>query len=203
MLGIAFLLAACGGDDDAAEAPADDTSAGSEAAADGDEATDDEGAGDEAAAEDSPYLAVGSEAPDFTARDQSGTTRHLSALRGGVVVLYFYPRDETPGCTAEACAFRDVWERYEDADVTVLGVSVDDVASHLAFAQHHSLPFSLIADVDASIATAYQVATRQGDTVYAQRVTYVIDAEGRIAHVFGQVDPGVHADEVLEVIGGL
>ncbi len=145
----------------------------------------------------SGLLAAGTAAPEFSAQDQTGATRTLSAERGHVVVLSFYPRDATPGCTAEACAFRDAWARYQEAGVTIFGVSTDDVDSHRAFAEEHGLPFPLLADTDAHIADAYGVSHEGG---YAQRVTFIIDSSGTIARVFADVDPGVHADEVLSAI---
>jgi peroxiredoxin Q/BCP len=116
------------------------------------------------------------------------------------VVLYFYPRDATPGCTREACAFRDAWSRFEAANAVVVGVSTDDSESHAEFASEHELPFPLLADTDERIADAYGVAVRLG---FAQRMTFLIDPQGRVRHVFESVDPGVHADEVLEVIAQL
>lgn len=147
-------------------------------------------------------LAVGSVAPDFIAPDETGADRSLAGFRGNTVVLYFYPRDATPGCTVEACAFRDAWDRYASQGITVLGVSVDDVASHRAFQQEHELPFPLLADTDHAITDAYGARATSGDTIYSRRVTYVIGPDGVITHVFGDVDPGVHADEVLGAIGG-
>jgi peroxiredoxin Q/BCP len=139
-------------------------------------------------------------APEFRARDQEGRERMLSEFRGKVVVLYFYPRDATPGCTAEACAFRDAWQRFETAGAQVLGVSTDDVASHAAFAREHSLPFPLLADTDGAIARSYGVGTTLG---MAARVTFVINGNGVVAKVFPDVDPAVHVTEVLSAIGEL
>ncbi|MGE0787478.1 MAG: peroxiredoxin [Sandaracinaceae bacterium] len=139
-------------------------------------------------------LTAGTAAPDFHAPDQSGATRSLADANGGPLVLYFYPRDATPGCTVEACAFRDAWTRYEEAHVAVFGVSMDGVDSHRAFAEEHELPFPLIADESGAIARSYGVDTTGG---YARRVTFLIGPDGTIAHVFDEVDPGVHADEVL------
>ena len=197
IVGLALALAACGGGEPAEDEGVAEESAGQET---------EESAADapaEEAAVDPQLLAEGTPAPDFTAPDQSGTERTLSAERGHVVVLYFYPRDATPGCTAEACAFRDAWSRYEEAGVTVFGVSVDDVESHRAFAEEHELPFALLADTDVAITDAYGARAAQGDVVYSRRVTYVIDAEGNVARVFDDVDPGVHADEVLAAIEAL
>jgi len=188
-LGFIFVMVACRGNDGAATHadPEPDTSNGSEGVS-----------GD--APRTASLLAVGAAAPDFSAPDQTGTARTLSAERGHVVVLYFYPRDATPGCTAEACAFRDSWARYEEAGVTIFGVSVDDVDSHRAFVEEHELPFPLLADTDASITDAYGVRAPDSDVVYSRRVTYVVGADGTIARVFDAVDPGVHADEVLAAI---
>jgi peroxiredoxin Q/BCP len=133
-------------------------------------------------------------------RDQSGATRTLAAERGHPVVLYFYPRDATPGCTREACAFRDAWSRYQAAGAQVFGVSSDDVDSHRAFAAEHQLPFPLLADTEAHIADAYGVPHMGG---FMQRVTFLIGADGKVARVFPSVDPGVHADEVLAAIAAL
>jgi peroxiredoxin Q/BCP len=142
----------------------------------------------------SQLLTVGSAAPAFSAPDQTGTVRSLAELGGRPAVLFFYPKDGTPGCTAEACAFRNAWQRYEKAGVAVVGISTDDVAAHAAFAQQHQLPFPLLADTDAAIARAYGV-----DVTFrmAKRVSFLVGADGKIVRVFPDVDPGVHAEEVL------
>jgi len=185
---LALLLVACGGDSaDEEAAPADEPTSGAEAEP----------------AQPTMPLAEGTEAPGFTLQDQTGAERSLASERGHYVVLYFYPRDATPGCTTEACGFRDAWERYEERGITLFGVSVDDVASHAAFAEEHELPFALLADVDHDVSGAYGVLTQQGDTAYSRRVTYVIDDTGVIRHTFEDVDPGVHADEVLDRIDAL
>jgi peroxiredoxin Q/BCP len=139
-------------------------------------------------------LSAGTTAPDRTLSDQAGNPRSIASFRGKPLVLYFYPRDSTPGCTREACAFRDAWARYEQADVYVVGVSTDDVASHAAFAREHQLPFPLLSDPDEELTEAYGVATHLG---MSARVSFLIDAEGVIRAVFPDVDPGVHADQVL------
>ncbi len=145
-------------------------------------------------------LAPGARAPEFRASDQSGHERSLSECRGRPVVLYFYPRDATPGCTREACSFRDVWGRFEAVGAQVFGVSTDDVASHAAFAREHRLPFPLLADPDGVIVRAYGVGRTLG---MASRITYLIDREGVIRRVFPDVDPGVHAQQVLDAIAEL
>ncbi len=146
-------------------------------------------------------IAVGTAAPAFSAQDQTGATRSLSDYAGKPVVLFFYPKDQTPGCTREACAFRDAWDRFRASNVVVLGVSTDDVSSHARFAAAHNLPFPLLADTAGSIARSYGVTLTLN---MAKRVTFLIGGDGRITHVFPDVDPGVHADDVLSklVSGG-
>lgn len=139
-------------------------------------------------------LSVHSEAPDVSALDQNGNTVRLKDFRGKHVVVYFYPKDATPGCTKEACAFRDVWDRYQAAGVQVLGVSTDDVASKKAFAEEHKLPFPVLADTSQEWARAFGVPLRMG---FAKRVTFVIDPHGSVARVYRDVDPGVHAVQIL------
>ena len=127
-------------------------------------------------------LDVGDRAPDFTLPDQTGTKVSLKALcEKGPVVLYFYPKDETPGCTAEACAFRDQYADFVDAGATVVGVSDDSVASHAAFAANHRLPFTLLSDADRALEKAYGVKRTLG--LIPGRVTFVIDAGGVIRSV--------------------
>jgi len=133
-------------------------------------------------------------APAFRAPDQDGRERTLEEFRGHTLVLYFYPRDGTPGCTTEACAFRDAWDRLEEAGLTVVGVSVDSVESHRQFADEHELQFPLLADTDQRIREAYGVPSRLG---MASRVTFLIDGSGYVRRVFPDVDPAVHVDEVL------
>lgn len=133
-------------------------------------------------------------------QDQSGRVRQLSEYRGHAVVLYFYPRDATPGCTREACAFRDSWDRLQATGAVVLGVSADDITSHASFHGEHQLPFDLLSDPDTSVASRYGVPVRMGMT---GRVTFLIDASGVIARTFTDVDPGVHADEVIAAIEAL
>ena len=144
----------------------------------------------------------GDAAPDFTSRDADGNTVRLSDLRGQNVVLYFYPKDDTPGCTKEACSFRDSSDVYEREGVKVLGVSLDDEQSHQAFASKYNLPFTLLADTDHSVSEAYGVYGEQqwGDKKFmgVARKTFLIDREGRIKKVFDKVNVEEHADEVLE-----
>lgn len=142
-------------------------------------------------------LAVGTNAPAFTAKDTNGNTVSLSDFAGKTVVLYFYPKDDTPGCTKQACSFRDAQADYQGKDVVVLGVSKDDEASHQAFTQKYSLNFPLLADTDGAIIKAYDV----DGGGYAKRVTYVIDGSGKIIHVDGAVNTGTHASDVLAALG--
>jgi thioredoxin-dependent peroxiredoxin len=149
-------------------------------------------------------LAVGTKAPDFTTIDQHGNTMALSDLKGKKVILYFYPKDNTPGCTKEACAFRDHFAQFRGLNVEILGVSTDDDKSHKAFAQKYGLPFRLLADPDKRLVTAYGVWGEK--TLYGKRymgtnrVTYVIDESGSIAAVFPKVKPATHAADVLAVL---
>lgn len=145
-------------------------------------------------------LAPGAAAPDLSARDQFGTLRTLREFRGKVVVLYFYPRDGTPGCTREACAFRDAWDRLSAAGAQVVGVSTDSVESHREFADAHRIQFPLLADTDGRVCSRYGVGSRLG---MAERVTYLIDTQGVVRRVFPSVDPAVHVTEVLAAIEAL
>ncbi|MGH9943149.1 MAG: thioredoxin-dependent thiol peroxidase [Pyrinomonadaceae bacterium] len=144
----------------------------------------------------------GDAAPDFKTRDAHGNPVSLSDFRGQNVVLYFYPKDDTPGCTKEACSFRDANSTYEQEGIKVLGVSLDDEASHQAFAQKYQLPFTLLADTDHSLSEAYSVYGEQtwGERKFmgVARKTFLIDKEGRIKKVFDKVNVEQHADEVLE-----
>lgn len=139
-------------------------------------------------------LPVGSPAPALSGTDQSGAAVSLEALRGKPVVVFFYPKDATPGCTREACAFRDAWDRFTKAGVVVLGVSGDDEKSHAKFAEEHKLPFSLVADPQQAWIKAFGVPTRVG---MASRVSFLLGRDGKVAKVYPDVDPGVHAERVL------
>ena len=142
---------------------------------------------------------VGQPAPEFTLPDQNGGSVSLSSLKGGWVVVYFYPKDDTPGCTAESCSFRDSFEEFTDAGAKVVGISSDSVESHKAFATKHNLPFTLLADTDGSVRKAFGVGKTLG--LIPGRVTYVIDPEGVVRHKFSsQFKPKPHIDEALDVI---
>lgn len=145
-------------------------------------------------------LPVGAAAPDLSGQDQAGKAQSLHAERGHPVLVYFYPKDGTPGCTAEACAFRDAWDRYAKAGVTIFGVSGDDAASHARFAAEHKIPFPLIDDASLRWADGFGVSRMLGIT---SRVSFLIDGGGKVAKVYRDVDPGVHADEVLRDVAAL
>ncbi|MGB3206155.1 MAG: peroxiredoxin [Crinalium sp.] len=142
-------------------------------------------------------LTVGTTAPEFTAKDTNGNTVSLSNLAGKKVVLYFYPKDDTPGCTKQACSFRDNYSAYQGKDIVVLGISKDDETSHQAFTEKYNLPFPLLADVDGSIIKAYDV----DGGGYAKRVTYVVDENGKIIHVDSSVKTETHASDILAAVG--
>ncbi|HEY9860183.1 MAG TPA: peroxiredoxin [Candidatus Obscuribacterales bacterium] len=142
-------------------------------------------------------LSVGDTAPAFTAKDTNGNTVSLSNFAGKTVVLYFYPKDDTPGCTKEACSFRDNYSQYQGKDIVVLGVSIDDEASHQQFTQKFNLPFPLLADVNGAITKAYDV----DGGGYAKRVTYVIDSNGTISNVYNTVKTDTHATDILADLG--
>ena len=151
-------------------------------------------------------LEVGDKAPPFKTIDQDGKSVSLSDFKGQKAVLYFYPKDDTPGCTKEACGFRDGWSKFRKRRIAVLGVSVDDAKSHRKFADKFSLPFTLLADTDKSIVNAYGVWGEK--SMYGRkymgtnRVTYLIDEKGKIAAVWPKVKPEGHADEILAAAGG-
>jgi thioredoxin-dependent peroxiredoxin len=138
-------------------------------------------------------LGAGAEVPDLKAPDHRGAA---VALRDGKSSLvFFYPKDNTPGCTREACAFRDVWQKFETAGVRVIGVSADSAESHRGFAEKHGLPFSLIADQERQWARGFGVGKFFGMT---QRVSFLVGPDGRVRKVYPEIDPGQHAGEVLE-----
>jgi peroxiredoxin Q/BCP len=136
---------------------------------------------------------VGTSAPDFTATAQNGKSVHLAALKGRPVVLYFYPKDETAGCTKEACSFRDAWQPLVKTGAVLVGISADTLDSHRAFTEHWKLPFLLVSDPDGAIAQLYGVPFHG----VHKRQTIVIGPDGKIAKVYRSVDVSVHAQEVL------
>ena len=149
-------------------------------------------------------LAEGQPAPDFTLESDSGETVTLSSLRGKPVVLYFYPADDTPGCTTQACGIRDEYGEFQRAGAVVLGVSPDDVGSHVDFKEKYSLPFALLADPDHAVAEEYGAwgeKTNRGRTYLGIiRSTFVIGADGTLVKAMPNVKPATHADDVLAVL---
>ena len=147
-------------------------------------------------------LKEGSAAPQFSTKDANGDTLSLKDLRGEKVVLYFYPKDDTPGCTKEACSFRDAFSKFKKRGIRVLGVSPDSETSHKKFAAKYKLPFTLLADTDHSIADSYGAYGEKkfmGRTYMGVlRTTFLIDEKGKIKKIFSKVKPDEHADEVLE-----
>lgn len=150
-------------------------------------------------------ISAGTTAPDFELLDDSGKPRRLVDFRGRPLVLYFYPKDDTPGCTTEACNFRDDYSAYTKAGVTILGVSPDTVQSHVKFKAKYKLPFTLLADADHKICTQYGVwgpkkfAGREYEGVL--RTTFLIDKNGKVMKVFEGVHPAEHSAEVLDALG--
>jgi peroxiredoxin Q/BCP len=144
-------------------------------------------------------IATGQRAPDFTLPAADGKSVSLADFRGKKsVVVFFYPKDETPGCTREACEFRDSFDRFGDAGAEVLGISDDDVESHKKFASHHRLPMTLLSDVGGKVRETYGVKSLFG---IPDRVTFVIDREGVVRHVFqSRLRFGKHVDEALDVV---
>jgi peroxiredoxin Q/BCP len=150
-------------------------------------------------------IAVGSTAPEFELADQTGQLHSLEDYRDQWVVLYFYPKDATPGCTTEACEFRDNIFAFKHANAQILGVSFDDVKSHQKFAENYNLPFPLLADVDGHAAKAYGVQTRMFGMKFAKRETFLIDPAGIVARHYKDVKPDTHSQQVLadlKTLGG-
>lgn len=150
-------------------------------------------------------LKEGDKAPDFNAKDQDGNDVKLADLKGRRVVLYFYPKDDTPGCTKEACSFRDADDVYKEKNIRVLGVSTDSEKSHQKFISKYSLPFTLLADTDKKIVEDYGVWGEK--SMYGRkymgtnRKTFLIDEEGKLVKIFDKVNVSEHADEVLAAFG--
>lgn len=150
-------------------------------------------------------LKEGDKAPDFTATDQNGNSVKLSDYKGKKLVLYFYPKDDTPGCTKEACSFRDADEVYNKKGIKVFGVSTDSEKSHQKFISKYQLPFDLLADTDKAIVEAYGVWGEK--SMYGKkymgtvRKTFLIGEDGKITKIFDKVNVSEHADEVLEAFG--
>ena len=146
----------------------------------------------------------GKPAPDFELTSDAGERVRLSSLRGAPVVLYFYPRDDTPGCTRQACDIRDEWAAFQRAGAVVLGVSPDEEASHVRFKSKYELPFTLLADPDHEVSAAYDVWKQKSFAgkkyMGVERSTFVIGADGSVVKMMRKVDPKTHADDVLAVL---
>jgi len=140
---------------------------------------------------------VGQPAPDFSLPDQQGQPRRLSEWRGKWLVLYFYPKDDTPGCTTEACNFRDDWLQLQALGAEVVGISVDSSASHKVFAEKYRLPFPLLADAQGDVATRYGALSDWKLFKLARRHTFIVNPEGRIAKAYRSVDTARHSAEIL------
>lgn len=140
---------------------------------------------------------TGDPAPDFELMDQNEQLHSIEDYRGKWVALYFYPKDDTPGCTTEACEFRDNIFAFKNLDCQILGVSLDDVESHKDFAEKYSLPFPLLADTSGTTADAYGVKSKFMGMTVAKRQTFLIDPDGKIAKHYVEVDPDTHSQEVL------
>ena len=153
------------------------------------------------------WIEPGTEAPDFTLTTHDGDPLTLSSLRGRLVVLYFYPRDDTPGCTKEACGFRNIEKQLTQAGAIVLGVSPDSPETHARFREKYSLPFTLLADPDHAVAERYGAWREKNmygkKSLGIARSTFLIDPTGRVAKVFKAVKTAVHAEQVLTAIEGL
>jgi thioredoxin-dependent peroxiredoxin len=146
---------------------------------------------------------VGQPAPAFKLQDQDGKWHSLGDYKGKWVAVYFYPKDDTPGCTTQACSFRDNIFAFNKEGAVIVGISVDDVESHKKFAEKHGLPFALLADADKAVAKQYGVLKNYGVVEFARRDTFIIDPEGRIAKHYESVDPDGHSKVVLEDIKAL
>jgi peroxiredoxin Q/BCP len=148
-------------------------------------------------------LAPGEPAPDFTTKDMNGNVVHLANLKGHYVVVYFYPKDETPGCTTEACSFRDAWKALSDRGVIIIGVSLDDEESHRAFAKNHQLPFTLVSDPKGEIAAKYGVPlVEHNGQKYTKRQSFVVGPDGKLKKIYREVDVTVHAQEIAKDTAG-
>lgn len=145
-------------------------------------------------------LPAGSEAPDFTLKDADGQMHQLSSYRGKKVVLYFYPKNNTPGCTSEACNLRDNFDVLKEKGIVVLGVSYDSPESHKQFGEKHGLPFTLLSDRDKKVAGMYGAKGGLLGFMGAKRITYLIDEQGIIMHRFDKVDSANHARQILSVL---
>ena len=142
-------------------------------------------------------LEIDSPAPEFELQDQTGKSHFLADYHGQWVVLYFYPKDDTPGCTTEACSFRDEYRVLSALNTQILGVSMDSIESHANFSEKYSLPFPLLADIDGHVANQYGALASLGPIKFAKRHTIIISPMGKIKKVYRNVDPALHSEEVI------
>ena len=152
-------------------------------------------------------LKVGDSAPDFELPDQDGKIHKLSDYQGQKILVYFYPKDDTPGCTIEACQIRDDFPKFNSVKAKILGISTDSVESHKKFSQKHSLPFTLLADANKEVVKAYNVYKPKKflgkEFLGTQRTSFLIDGDGKIAKIYEKVKPALHAEEVLRDLANL
>ncbi len=142
-------------------------------------------------------LQIGTAAPSFELDDQTGQLRNSDTFLGSWLVLYFYPKDDTPGCTKEACAFRDEYKLLTEENTQVVGISLDSSESHAKFAEKYSLPFPLLADTDGSVARSYQSLVSIGPIKFAKRHSFIIDPDGKIQMIYRNVNPSQHTQQVI------
>ena len=145
-------------------------------------------------------LPIGAIAPDFELPDAHGKMHKLSDYQGKKVVLYFYPKNGTPGCTKEACNLRDNYEALQEKGIIILGISYDDAESHQEFIKEHDLPFTLLSDKEKKVADLYGAKGGMLGFIGAKRITYLIDESGKIMYVFNKVDTGNHSEQILEIL---
>ncbi len=145
-------------------------------------------------------LKVGDPAPDFKLYDYQGKVHSLSEYKGQKVALYFYPKNDTPGCTAEACNLRDNYSALQEAGIAILGVSYDDTTSHREFAEKYDLPFPLLADTEKEVAEKYGAKGTITGIMFPKRITFLIDENGKIMHIFDKVDTSNHASQIMAVL---
>lgn len=148
-------------------------------------------------------LRIGDAAPDFSLTDQDGKLQRLSDYREHWVVLYFYPKDDTPGCTKEACSFRDDYLKLSRLNARVLGISIDNAESHAAFSSKYHLPFPLLADTNGEVARAYGSYFSFGPLKFARRHTFIVDPTGKVARIYRKVLPGKHSDQITHELSEL
>lgn len=143
-------------------------------------------------------LELNQSAPVFTLDDAHGVAHQLEDFQGQWLIIYFYPKDNTPGCTKEACALRDDFEKFTDLNARVIGISTDDSNSHLGFSQKQSLPFTLLADPDGKVSSAYGALFKLGPVEFSKRHSFIIDPYGKIVKIYRKVSPGLHSQELLQ-----